>query len=131
MTSTLTIPAQLVTDENNIRVAEVAIGRSCAGCHKAGCQAKAHRFPVDTSLSEGPVGVDINALDFGLLLANSLGLPLMGLLLGAGLGRFWGVQEGLQLGLAIVGLGVGIVSCRAYSQSLIRIRRKEEVSCSS
>ena len=90
MTSTLTIPAQLVTDENNIRVAEVAIGRSCAGCHKAGCQAKAHRFPVDTSLSEGPVGVDINALDFGLLLANSLGLPLMGLLLGAGLGRFWG-----------------------------------------
>ena len=77
------------------------------------------------------MGVDINALDFGLLLANSLGLPLMGLLLGAGLGRFWGVQEGLQLGLAIVGLGVGIVSCRAYSQSLIRIRRKEEVSCSS
>lgn len=131
MTSTLTIPAQLVTDENNIRVAEVASGRSCAGCHKAGCQAKVHRFPVDTSLSEGPVGVDINALDFGLLLANSLGLPLMGLLLGAGLGRFWGVQEGLQLGLAIVGLGVGIVSCRAYSQSLIRIRRKEEVSCSS
>ena len=131
MTSTLTIPAQLVTDEINIRVAEVASGRSCAGCHKAGCQAKAHRFPVDTSLSEGPVGVDINALDFGLLLANSLGLPLMGLLLGAGLGRFWGVQEGLQLGLAIVGLGVGIVSCRAYSQSLIRIRRKEEVSCSS
>jgi positive regulator of sigma E activity len=121
----------LVTDENNIRVAEVASGRSCAGCHKAGCQAKAHRFPVDTSLSEGPVGVDINALDFGLLLANSLGLPLMGLLLGAGLARFWGVQEGLQLGLAIVGLGVGIVSCRAYSQSLIRIRRKEEVSCSS
>ena len=131
MTSTLTIPAQLVTDENNIRVAEVAIGGSCAGCHKAGCPAKAHRFPVDTSLSEGPVGVDINALDFGLLLANSLGLPLMGLLLGAGLGRFWGVQEGLQLGLAIVGLGVGIVSCRAYSQSLIRIRRKEEVPCSS
>jgi len=77
------------------------------------------------------VGVDINALDFGLLLANSLGLPLMGLLLGAGLGRFWGVQEGLQLGLAIVGLGVGIVNCRVYSQSLIRIRRKEEVSCSS
>ena len=131
MTSTLTIPAQVVTDENNIRVAEVAGGPSCAGCHKAGCQSKAHRFPADTSLSEGPVGVDINALDFGLLLANSLGLPLMGLLLGAGLGRFWGVQEGLQLGLAIVGLGVGIVSCRAYSQSLIRIRRREEVSCSS
>ena len=58
-------------------------------------------------------------------------LLLCALLLGAGLGRFWGVQEGLQLGLAIVGLGVGIVSCRAYSQSLIRIRRKEEVSCSS
>ncbi|MDA9281830.1 hypothetical protein N9Q14_04365 [Pseudomonadales bacterium] len=116
--SMLTVPAHLIIDENNIRFAEVASGQSCAGCQKAGCRAKTHRIPVD-------------ALDFGLLLANSLGLPLMGLLLGAGLGHFWGLHEGLQFGLAILGLGIGRLSCRAYAQSLIHIRSREETSCSS
>ena len=129
--SMLTVPAHLIIDENNIRIAEVASGRACAGCQKAGCRVKTHRIPVDTALNEGPIGVDIKALDFGLLLANSLGLPLMGLLLGAGLGHFWGLHEGLQFGLAILGLGIGRLSCRAYGQSLIHIRSREETSCSS
>jgi hypothetical protein len=55
----------------------------------------------------------------------------MGLLLGAGLGHFWGLHEGLQFGLAILGLGIGRLSCRAYAQSLIHIRSREETSCSS
>ena len=131
MTLTLTIPARLVTDENNARFAEVELGRACSGCYKAGCQGKTHRIPVETVLNEGPVGVDIKALDLGLLMANSLGWPLVGLLLGAGVGHFWVVHEGLQLGLAIVGLGIGTVSCRAYAQSLIRIRSREDLPCLS
>jgi len=129
LTSTFTIPAQLVTDENNRLFAEVASALSCSGCHKAGCQAEGRRFPVTTSVSEGPVAVDIKVSDFGLLLVNSLGLPLIGLLIGAGLGRFWGVHEGLQFGLAIAGLGLGVVSCRAYAQSMIRISSRKEAPC--
>ena len=131
MTLILTTPARLVTDENNSRFAEVEVGRACSGCFKAGCQGKTHRIPVESSLNEGLIGVDIKALDLGLLMVNSLGLPLIGLLLGAGLGHFWAVHEGLQLGLAIVGMGIGTVSCRAYAQSLIRIRRREALSCLS
>lgn len=131
MNSILTIPAQLVIDENNRRFAEVAAAAMCSGCHKAGCQVKPHRFPVDSSLHEGAIGVAIKTQDFTLLLANSLGLPLMGLLLGAGVGRFWDLHEGLQLGLAIVGLGIGMLSCRGYTQSMIRIRRREEGPCLS
>jgi len=60
--SMLTVPAHLIIDENNIRFAEVASGRACAGCQKAGCRAKTHRIPVDTALNEGPIGVDIRSL---------------------------------------------------------------------
>lgn len=126
----MTIPARLIRDENNALFAEISAEQACSGCHKASCQTKAHRFPVDARFKEGSVAVDIAIKDFALLLANSLGLPLMGLLLGAGIGRYWGMHEGFQLGLAVLGLGLGALSCRGYAQSMIRIRSSEEALCS-
>ena len=110
--------------------AVVSARQSCSGCHKANCAAVSHRFPVDSALGQGPIAVDIAAKDLALLVVNSLGLPLVGLMLGVFVGRYVGLHEGLQLVLAVIGLSLGALSCRGYAQSIINIYRVEEEVCS-
>jgi len=94
---------------------------ACSGCSKAGCSAKTIRFKVDPDAVLGAVALKLSVRDLAAIWANSLGLPLAGLLLSVGCVAALGLHEGWQLSFGLVGFIVTMASCRAYPKTVLKI----------
>ncbi len=98
----------------------------CSGCAVGGCGGKPVTLAMSSPLSEGEVILELSPRNLGLVLLNSLGLPLIGMVAGiiAGAAMQWG--EGSQFVLGCLGFGMLAAGCRVFESSLITVNRDKK-----
>ena len=93
---------------------------SCHGCRGCGLRSSTREINLSPPRElPGPVDIEVTARSQLFLLGNSLLLPLAGFVAGAAIGSSLSAGDIGSVAMAVAGLGLGMVLCRAGGEERI------------